>query len=149
MPEDFLEKTLEDIIMEIKDTVHEYGFEVLLSNNVRQFRLPSGKKIDILSFEIMHSDLLFYIIELKKNKTDDALSQAYGYLHEALNLWKPLFENIYCKVILVGHEITYNPISYYLSMPTEMYTYTYKAKGIDFNMGFSNCDVPINDRKIK
>lgn len=149
MQSNFSEKTLEEIIFKNRDKIHEYGFEVLLPNTFRQFRLDSGKIIDILSYDITETEILLYVIELKKGRTFEALEQAYGYMDELLFELKPRFDKIYSKVILVGNEVTPTPLLNFLAHPTETYTYDYTIDGIVFNMVTSNCDVAINDRKIQ
>ena len=146
---DFLEKDLENIIVENKETIHQRGFEVMLSNTIRQYKLPSGKIIDIVTYEQSDDEILLYIIELKRGNTKEALLQAYGYFAELYTEIKPMFNSIIPKIIIVGREITEVPIANYLTVPTECYTYTYDYNGIQFQLRKSNCDVPINDRKIK
>lgn len=134
MPKDFLEQTLEDIIYDNRDIIHEKGFLPLLKTVCRQFQLPSGKKIDILSYDYSEKELSVYVIELKKDKAaQDALFQAYGYLNEFLCCidMSNLFA-IYAKVVLVGYKTKELPICNFLSLPVELYTYKYGIHGIEF-----------------
>lgn len=136
---DFLEKNLEDIIMDNKDIIHEKGFEPLLSRTFRQYKLPSNKIIDIVSAEPNGDELLLHIIELKKDDTTLAtLIQAYGYLSELLTILSEGFKTVYCKVILVGKDAKDIPIMDFLAIPTEIYTYKYGINGIMFNLAYSN-----------
>lgn len=130
----FFEKDLEDLIMEHKDNIDERGFVPLFSNTVQQFILPSGKKIDILSYEKKDDDIIVYIIELKRGKTKIAsLLQAYEYLDELLEiLYGVGYGMIYASVILVGYENTPVPICKFLNCPALFFSYHYDIDGLKF-----------------
>jgi hypothetical protein len=51
MTPDFFEETLESIIYEEKEECVKRGFPALYKHTVRQYILPSGRKIDLLTFE--------------------------------------------------------------------------------------------------
>ena len=59
MPNDFLEKTLEDIVYENRYVMHEMGLSRFKSHAYRQVILPSGRKIDILGFEIKDGQITY------------------------------------------------------------------------------------------
>lgn len=130
----YSEKHLEDLIFNNKDIIHEFGFPVLWENTERQFELPSGKKIDLVSYETYDREMVLTIIELKKDKAAEiALIQVYGYLHEFLQyVCKPPLIRIYISVVLVGFETHEMPICSFLNVPVEVYTYKYGIRGPKF-----------------
>lgn len=133
MASDFLEKTLEDIIYENRKIIHLRGLPTLRPNAYRQFILPSGKKVDILAFEIQNGCLMCDIYELKKDIINsDAVCQAFGYYQEIKCLTKPFFRRIEGRIIMIGRK--YEPVSILdsLSIPIDVYTYEYLMDGIRF-----------------
>lgn len=52
MPNDFLEKTPEDIVFENRAVIHTKGLCKFRGTSFRQVILPSGKKMDIISYDI-------------------------------------------------------------------------------------------------
>lgn len=139
MPNDFLEKTLEDIIFENKNVIHSYGLPRFKSKSFRQVILPSGKKIDILGFEIIKGYINFDIYELKREIINpDAISQAFGYLDEIVNLINGSFKGWSAEIIMVGKK--YDPLSMikYSTVPIRVYTYDYRLNGINFTEASRN-----------
>lgn len=133
MPNDILEKTIEDIIYENRKMIHARGLAKLKDKAFRQVILPSGKKIDILGFEISDGDLYCDIYELKRQVINaDAISQAYGYYQELKNLTKNHFKSFNAQIILVGRKYEQVPVLDALSIPVHVYTYEYKMDGIWF-----------------
>lgn len=133
MASDFLEKTLEDIIYENRKVIHLRGLPKLRTNAYRQFILPSGKKIDILAFEIFEGTLRCDIYELKKDIINsDAICQAFGYYQEIKCLTKPFFRRIEARILMIGRK--YEPVSVLdsLPIPIDVYTYQYLMDGISF-----------------
>jgi len=131
---DFLEKTLEDIVFENKNEIHLYGLPKFKSTAFRQVILPSGRKIDILGFEINNGHLDFDIYELKRDFINiEAVCQAYNYLEEIKGLIKGHFKSWGASIIMVGKR--YDPISVLdaMSLPINVYTYDYQLTGISFS----------------
>lgn len=133
MPNDFLEKTLEDIIYENRNIIHTRGLPELKRNAFRQVILPSGKKIDILGFEIQDGNLSCDIYELKRETINaDAICQAYGYFQELKSLTKNHFRTFNAKIFMVGKK--YEPVSVLdaLDISVQVFTYQYQMDGIRF-----------------
>lgn len=63
----FLENDLEAIIFQNRNALHTRGLPPFHSKICRQFTLPSGKRMDIFSFEIRNNELYFSVWELKKS----------------------------------------------------------------------------------
>ena|ERR1700760_201336 len=111
MQKKFLETTLEQIIFTHKDNIHEYGLPKLFKNTERQFRLPSGKIIDLFSFEIKENIVHCLIFELKKENIDEStLIQAYNYSFELSALLDKKFFGWDAKIILIGEQVKPMPI---------------------------------------
>ena len=133
MPNDFLEKTLEDLIFENRAKIHENGLPKFKHRSYRQFYLPSGRKIDIISFEFISGTLFVNLYELKKECIDtSSICQAYNYMHEFKGLLKGLYNECHVKIVLVGKK--YDPISILdgLQADIEVYTYDYRLNGLQF-----------------
>lgn len=133
MPNDFLEQTLEDIIYDNRKTIHLRGFSKIKDTAFRQVILPSGKKIDILGFEINNGNLYCDIYELKRKHINaDAICQAYNYYTELKCITNGHFISFNAKIIMVGRE--YEPVSIIdaLPIPIEVYSYEYHMDGISF-----------------
>lgn len=134
MLNDFLEKTLEDIIYSNRDTISNRGLSKFKGNAYRQVILPSGRKIDILGFEIKDGVLNCDIYELKREVINaDAICQAFNYYTELKYITKNYFKNIDAKIIMVGRK--YEPVSVIdaLPIPIEVYTFEYYIDGIKFS----------------
>lgn len=133
MPNDLLEKTLEDIIYENRKIIHTRGLPIVKDAAFRQVILPSGKKIDILGFEIKEGRVHFDIYELKRDTINsDAICQAYTYYQELKCITKNHFASISAKIIMVGRK--YEPVSILdaISIPIKVFTYEYQMDGIKF-----------------
>src|SRR5713226_7639066 len=106
MPDDFLEKDLEDIIMANKSEIVQKGFPAFYKHVKRQFYLPNGKKIDILTFEISDDNVLkCKVIELKKGVADlQTLLQLLGYVEAVLALTIHHFNEVQIEPIIVGKD---------------------------------------------
>lgn len=122
-----LEKPLEDIIFENKDKIHKYGFIYFSSKAFRQYLLPSGKKIDIVTWERLDDEVYLDIIEIKKDSISgrNGIVQAYEYAAELTDI---LFSEsgvntIYLKIILVGYDYTDLSVTKFLSFLPDIYTY--------------------------
>lgn len=133
MLNDFLERTLEDIIYNNRRSIHTRGLSKLKSNAFRQVILPSGRKIDILGFEINDGVLYCDIYELKREVINaDAICQAFNYYTELKFITANFFTNIVAKIIMVGRR--YEPVSIIdaLPVPINVFTYEYYMEGIKF-----------------
>lgn len=134
MPNDFLEKTLEDIVFENRASIHERGLERFKSKAFRQVILPSGKRIDILGFDVHDGNLKYDLYELKREHiTIDSVCQAYNYVEEINHLIRGSFKSCEASIIMIGKK--YEPLSILkaVSIPVYVYTYDYKVDGIWFD----------------
>lgn len=133
MPNNFLEKSLEDIIYENNDEIHSRGLSKFKNTTFRQFELPSGKKIDLITYSLFRGSISVDIYELKKEQIDTAtVYQLYNYAHEFLGMVSDEFQIVNIKLVLVGKA--YQPISILeaVNLPIEIYTYEYAMTGIVF-----------------
>jgi hypothetical protein len=133
MPIDFLERTLEDIVFENRSIIHQYGFPGLKNNTFRQLILPSGKKIDILSFDIENGRITMDIYELKRDVINtDAICQAYGYFIELWQIMGGGFKAMDLHIIMVGRYYEPIPIFEKMALPFSVFSYDYQLNGISF-----------------
>lgn len=133
MPNDFLEKTLEDIVYENRHRVHLDGLQKFKKCVFRQVVLPSGKKMDIFSFEVVDGVLMYDIYELKKDYINiDSICQAYNYFDEVNSLINGSFKDSVASLVMVGRR--YEPLSVLdgMKIPVNVYTYDYQYEGIKF-----------------
>lgn len=151
---DFLEKDLEDIMVEYHRKLKVRGFEDFYEHIERQFYLPSGKKIDIITWEIKGDVLYAKIIELKKDSTNEAaLFQGLGYMQEFCECTAEEFSDLKVDLILVGTNI-YNSVSNFLSVNPKnlkLYEYEYSFDGIKFRLHDYSVELMIkwiNDRRL-
>jgi RecB family endonuclease NucS len=135
MPNDFFEKTLETIIMENQDIVVEKGFPAFYKHTHRQFILPNGCKLDILSYEITADAVLkCKIIELKRATCDlQALMQVLNYAKIFYQLTINYFNDVEIIPIVVGSE-TSEFISTMMAwgLKVNQVNYEYTVNGISF-----------------
>lgn len=134
MGNDFLEQNLEQIIADNISTIQEKGFPYLFDCTKRQFRLPSGSIIDLISFQIDGKNITLRVFELKRKKISfDGLVQLYGYCLELYTLLYPYFDNINIDKFLVGADMD-NSLQITLShvSDVEVYVYEYQLNGINF-----------------
>lgn len=133
MPNDFLEKTLEDIIYENRNVIHTRGFMQIKDTAFRQVILPSGRKIDILGFDIKNGGLYCDIYELKRDTINsDAVCQAYNYYLELKHSTKDHFTSFSAQLVMVGRKYEAVPILDALPIPVKVYNYEYRMDGIFF-----------------
>jgi hypothetical protein len=154
---DFFEKTLEDIVFEKRDTVHERGLDIFYKNAERQFYV-SGKKIDILTWEI--SDDIFYarIIEFKRDQlSDSAYFQAVDYYAELCAAIFGYFKDFHIEIVLIGTKSSVNiKNAVCVSNLISIYEYHYSFDGVCFNKvghSFDNVknlfhSIPADDDKV-
>lgn len=134
MSNDFFEKTLEEIIITNPETISRKGFPKLLENNIRQFQLPSGKIIDILSYKAEGECVAFKVFELKRDIIQtDALCQVSSYASELYMLSSPHFKHISIERFVVGTDVSKDVESLINSLISiEVYLYKYTINGILF-----------------
>lgn len=133
MPKDFYEKTVEDIIFENKNIIHNYGLPKFRKTTFRQFVLPSGKKLDLFSYDLIDGHAFIDIYELKRYDINtDAVCQAYNYFTEVSQLVAGRFRSVDINIVMVGR--TYVPFMLFekMNLPFSVYTYDYKLSGMMF-----------------
>lgn len=134
MPSNFLEKTLEDIIYENRKEIHYKGLPKFKKVAFRQVYLPSGRIIDILSYDLSNGYINFDIYELKKDYiNNDAVCQAIRYWDEIEQLIKGSFKGYSVKIIMIGKNSDQMPFLDHLNIPVSVYEYDYQLNGISFN----------------
>lgn len=123
----FYEKDLETIIFENRKDVHDFGFIVFGSKAFRQYKLPSGRKIDIVTWDTNLDETEVSIIEIKKNSISgrDGLVQAYEYAAELTDvLFKGgIINTIYLKIVLLGYEVADLSVCKFFSFLPDVYTF--------------------------
>lgn len=133
MPSDFLEKTLEDIIFENRNTIHGHGLPKFKKTIFRQFVLPSGKKLDIFSYDLIDGHIVIDIYELKRASINtDAVCQAYNYFMEVTQFTAGRFKSVDIHIIMIGRY--YDPVMVFekMNLPFSVYTYDYQLNGMTF-----------------
>lgn len=122
-----LEKQLEDIIFDNRDNINERGFMQFLGKSFKQYVLPSGKKIDLLTYDKMDNEIFLNIIEIKKDDISgrNGVVQAYEYASEMAETLFSLniADTIYLKVVLVGYDLKDLPIMRFMTFLPDIYTY--------------------------
>lgn len=134
MSNDFFEKTLEEIIVQNKEIISQKGFPSLLENTVPQFRLPSGKYIDILTFSINEEYISAKVIELKREViTPEALCQVSDYASEFYAYCYPHFRGVSMERFVIGTDVSKDAKSLNDAMISiELYLYRYTINGVYF-----------------
>lgn len=133
--ENFIEKTIEEIIFENRDRIHEKGLEnVFYKNAERQFYLPSGKEIDILTWEVEGDEIKVSIIELKKDAINEAAYwQIFGYYDELIGICFTNFKKFHFTLVLIGSSVCLNVnLACGLTNKVNVYKYSYNFDGIRF-----------------
>lgn len=133
-----LERPIEDVIFENKDIIHEKGFIVFNSIAHRQFELPSQKKIDIVTWEVLDDEMKLAIIEIKKDEVSgkSGVLQAYEYAAELTDIFfkETIIKTIYLNVILVGYELKDLSVLKFLTFQPDIYLYDFNTlSGFKFN----------------
>lgn len=136
MNNDFFEKTLEQIIIQNQKIIHQKGFPQLLEHNISQFILPSGCKIDILSFSIDTTleGISFKVFELKREMIQiEALCQVSEYASQLYMLCCPHFKYINIERFVVGTDYSTQVRSIMdAQVSIEIYLYKYTINGVAF-----------------
>lgn len=135
MQDNFFEKTLEELIFNNINKATERGLPFFYPNNIRQFRLPSGTIIDVISFEFSENHLNIKIFELKRDKiTAESIFQVLGYENEIFTLCFPHFPDINIENILIGKDMDANVFLVNNGQfNLEVYLYKYTFDGVFFN----------------
>lgn len=135
MPSDFLEKTLETIIVDNYKIISQRGLVLPYRHIDRQFPLPSGKIIDIVNWQVDNNIIRLSVLELKKDAgTEQALWQLLRYVDEITQYLIGWFTDIEVDAVLIGDSISDN-IQNLLLISHErlkIYTYQYDFDGIKF-----------------
>lgn len=129
-----MEQTLEDIIMDNQELVVKRGFPLFYENVIRQFRLPSGKICDIVTFQVVNDEINCKIFELKKGELGiGALTQLLEYGAEFCKYASWAFKAVDIEIILIGNDISYDLFNMYLwGLNISIVTFDYKIDGIHF-----------------
>lgn len=142
----FLEKTVEQIIHENYENLHERGFIDLRGGHMdRQVRVESGKIFDL--FFVGRERVV--VLELKKGCVDErSLVQLVSYLIETGNnkikfgdnLGKQIKECYKINGVLVGKTVSPNLLfllPFICGINLRIYTYSYRFDGIHFSEEYS------------
>jgi len=142
---DFFEKTLEEIVFDRRNTIHERGLDIFYKNAERQVYLD-GKKIDILTWEIANDVIYARIIEFKREKVGEAaLFQGLHYYSDFICATMGSFKDYHVEVILIGTEISANVrTAMYVSNVIKAYEYSYGFDGVYFKEA-GNCPLSIRE----
>lgn len=145
MAADFFEKTLEEIVFENMEFVQKRGFVQFYKYAQRQFRLPCGKRIDILTWEFEGDLIRARIIELKREViTESTYFQGIGYYADFLASIGGYFKDFDIEVVLVGTNMTENVSNaIHVSNIIRPFSYKYDFDGISFT------EYIHTDRKIR
>lgn len=151
---DFFEKNLEDIVFDKRDTVHEKGFPKFYKHAQRQFSLPSGKRIDIFTWEVVGGKLFARIIEFKRTAiTEDTLWQGIHYHDLLITITAGCFIDYDIDIILIGTDMYYSSNVMFaasLSDKIRLFEYQYSYDGIKFiegDIGYSKSKADILNRE--
>ncbi len=131
----FLEKTLEDIVMSNLDKMPSKGLDIFYKNTVNQMAFKAGI-VDIFTWEEVDNVLYCRIIELKKDCIDEgAFWQVFNYKVDLfLFICKDYgyIKDIKIDIVLIGSSFKENVelISYYAGL--KLYKYVYDIDGIVF-----------------
>jgi|SRR6185369_4645310 len=139
---DFIEKTLEDIVFENKETICERGFPFLLDHTFRQFYLPSKRKIDLFSYSINEQSFSCRIFELKREcLMPKHILQVLEYALEIFYNLKPYYD-VHIEKFIIGNDID-KPTAALIEdkLDFEAYTYRYCYNGLFFKKYLSTLDI--------
>jgi hypothetical protein len=151
---DFLEKTLEDIIFETSnDDLKERGLWIG-GNKKRQVKIGNYGVADLITYEILHdisldSYLNITVFELKRKELNSGvLMQSIGYAKGIMEYLETRnFTNYKISIVLIGGELNLHDNFIYIPslfadydgcglsalVSVYYYTYSYKFNGIFFD----------------
>lgn len=145
---DFLEKTLEDIIVSNLDKMPSRGLDIFYKNTASQISFGAGI-IDIFTWEEIDDVLHCRIIELKKDCVqEDAFWQAFNYkidLFIFLSQKYKYIKDIKIELVLIGPSFKENVLFISSYAGLKCYEYRYGIDGI----AFLEQDIYIEDDFIK
>lgn len=136
MENDFLEKTLEDIIFENRHNIHERGFPIIIGEMRRQMTNDYGRRVDLISVGNVNNIKNISIYELKKGKIDyNAYFQIVRYFFDiCMENKKYNIGDFNIQLYLIGNEVDDEVlIAASLSNFVHIYTYKYDYDGIKFD----------------
>ena len=136
MPSDFLEQNLETIVYENQKECVKRGFPEFYENVKRQVRLPTGKIMDIFSFEIRNEIMFCKIFELKKEEISlNTIFQVVNYGYDLYASVGKYSKDAQIELYCVGNELA-GEILYLLAwgINITMVTYSYNVDGIGFEV---------------
>lgn len=140
MPENFWEATLESMIMDSPDVVQVRRFPQIYKVLKNQFRLPTGKICDIITFEIVDNRLSVKIFELKREELSlSALKQLMDYGETVVRYTDKQFNSVNIELYLVGYNFDAEIFTLFSwGVNVGLITYQYKADGIHFELWLPN-----------
>ena len=124
-----LEQPILDVIFDNKDIIHEHGFIIFEPSAEKQFKLPSGRKIDILTWNIIDDECKVSLIEIKKDEitSRNGIVQAYDYAGELKELLftDKKIKTIHLDIVLVGYELKDVFALHFMTFQPTMFTYKF------------------------
>lgn len=144
------EKQLEDLIFDNRQSMADRGLCPFYAYTERQYKLPSGRIIDLFTFEIKDDILYAKIVELKKDELNEAAIWQIGiYYEELLLLTLGYFKDYQIDLILVGDGMNFN-VSRLVMMNCiiQAYTYNFGINGLTF-VRFDNSSTALKARKFE
>lgn len=132
----FLEADIEKMIFDNKTTIKDRGFAKIYEQAQRQFRLPSGKIIDILAWKETNDCYSFQIIELKRGEINlDTLAQAIEYFKEhLLTTAVKTGKHIEYDIILCGDTISESlDTLLFVGLKIRAFVYKFDFNGLFFS----------------
>jgi hypothetical protein len=128
------EATLEDMVINNIGFVQTRGFPKVYDKTVRQFKFPTGRVCDVLSYEIVGNSLNCKIFELKRGELDiSALLQVVNYGADVVRYSFFNFEKINIELYLVGSDVDTDLFTLCAwGTNVKIITFDYKVDGIHF-----------------
>jgi hypothetical protein len=128
------EATLEDMIINNIGFVQTRGFPDVFAKTSRQFRLPTGKVCDVLSYELVGNTLNCKIFELKRGELGvAALLQVVDYGADVARCSFFNYEKINIELYLVGSDINTELFTLYAwGVNVKIILFDYRVDGIHF-----------------
>lgn len=138
---EFFEKTLEEIVFDKRETIHEKGLDIFYKHAERQVCLR-GKRIDILTWEIVDNVIFARIIEFKREKLNEAaLFQAAEYYIDFILCTMSNFKDYKVEIVLIGTESCKNiGLITPLTNLIKVYEYHFGFDGISFKPASPDAD---------
>ena len=132
----FIEKTLENIIISNLEKMPSRGLDIFYKNTVNQIAFDT-KIADIFTWEEVDDVLHCKIIELKKDQVDvSALLQVFNYKVDLfLSIFKnyPYIKDIKINLVLIGSAFDENVEFMSFDLGIKLYKYRYDIDGVFFD----------------